>query len=182
VSGAASDVRLTPFVPADADRLARLLAEERWPFHSGAPVTVEEVLGRLRDGWCDGPGIRTYWIGAGQADHVGFVRAWDIGDGAPLFDLRLGQAHRGRGLGRLAVRELTRLLFEDDPSLERIEATTRQDNVAMRRVLEACGYVKEAHYRRSWPTPDGALLDTVGYAVLRGDWIGGGTTPVPWDG
>lgn len=175
-------IGLTLFHPSEGDRLARLLAEEPWPFHSGAQVTVDEVLTRIRDGWCDGPGVRTYWIAAGTAEPVGVVRVWDIGDGAPLFDLRLRAAHRGRGLGRLAVRELSGLLFEDDPSLERIEATTRQDNTAMRRVLEACGYVKEAHYRRSWPTPDGALLDTVGYAVLRGDWIAGVTTPVPWDG
>lgn len=180
--GPAPTVTLTLFHRADADRLARLLAEEPWPFHSGAPVTVDEVLDRVRDGWCDGPGVRTYWIAAGTAELVGFVRAWDIGDGAPLFDLRLRAGHRGRGLGRLAVRELTRLLFEDDPSLERIEATTRADNTAMRRVLEGCGYVKEAHYRRSWPAQDGALLDTVGYAVLRGDWAAGGTTPVRWDG
>lgn len=167
--------------PQDGEQLAHLLAGEAWPFHSGGPLTVVEVLDRVRDGWCDGPGIRTYWIGAGQGDPVGVVRVWDIGDGAPLFDLRLRAAHRGRGIGRLAVRDLTRLLFEDDPELERIEATTRQDNTAMRRVLEACGYVKEAHYRRSWPTAGGDLLDTVGYGVLRGDWAHGRTTPVRWD-
>jgi len=43
------------------------------------------------------------------------------------------------------------------------------------------GFVKEAHYRRGWPTHDGRLLDAVGYALLRTDWRDGTTTPVDWN-
>ena len=63
----------------------------------------------------------------------------------------------------------------------RIEAATRQDNAAMRAVLRRCGFVKEAHHRDAWPAPDGALRDTVIYALLRRDHESGTTTPVVWD-
>lgn len=52
----------------------------------------------------------------------------------------------------------------------------------MRRVLERCGYAKEAHYRRAWPGAGGAVHDGIGYAVLRGDWESGTVTPVDWAG
>ncbi len=37
----------------------------------------------------------------------------------------------------------------------------------MRRVFERCGWVQEAHYRRSWPTGDGGWTDSIGYAIVR---------------
>jgi hypothetical protein len=51
----------------------------------------------------------------------------------------------------------------------------------MRRTFRAGGFVKEAHYRRGWPTRDGRLLDAVGYALLSTDWRDGTTTPVDWN-
>lgn len=60
--------------------------------------------------------------------------------------------------------------------MTRIEATTGQDNAAMRRVFRHCGYVKEAHYRRAWPDASGNRHDSVGYAIIRRDWRTGETT------
>ncbi len=64
------------------------------------------------------------------------------------------------------------------PAVARIEATTRKDDRAMRRVLRRCGYVQESRYRRAWPVPGGAALDAVGYAILRSDWAAGRPGPV----
>jgi hypothetical protein len=109
------------------------------------------------------------------------VRVENLEDPTPTFDLRIAAAHRGRGHGTAALRELARWVF-DTHDVERLEGTTRQDNVAMRRTFRAGGFVKEAHYRRGWPSRDGRLLDAVGYALLRTDWRGGTTTPVAWNG
>jgi RimJ/RimL family protein N-acetyltransferase len=49
------------------------------------------------------------------------------------------------------------------------------DNAAMRRVFEACGWVKEAHHRKAWRG-----FDAIGYAIPREDWESGRVTPVPW--
>jgi RimJ/RimL family protein N-acetyltransferase len=51
-------------------------------------------------------------------------------DPTPTFDLWIAAAHRGRGHGTAALRELARRVF-DMHDVERLEGTTRQDNVAM---------------------------------------------------
>lgn len=51
----------------------------------------------------------------------------------------------------------------------------------MRKVLEKCGFVKEAHYRQSWPDKNGNKIDTVGYGILRKDWESGEKTTVYWE-
>ena len=116
---------------------------------------------------------------AGERD--GLVRLMDLCDDTPLFDLRIRSEHRGRGLGGQALPWLTRYVFTEFPQVQRFEGTTRQDNLAMRRTFQKCGYVKEAHYRDAWPTSDGEVRDAVGYAILRRDWLSGSTTVPDWN-
>lgn len=146
------------FDPSGSGDLASFLSSEEWPFHAGAPLTYEEAVERIEQGEFSGPGDRTYWIRTGEAA-IGLIALHDVGDGTPL--------------------------FAEFPELRRIEATTRSDNVAMRRVLARCGYVKEAHYRQDWPEPgDGDVerrLDSIGYAILRSDWTSGTRTEVQWE-
>ncbi len=104
---------------------------------------------------------------------------FDLGDPTPMFDLRIAAASRGNGYGTETVRWLTSRIFSTWADKERIEATTRADNWAMRAVLARCGYAKEAYYRQAWSSPKGAC-DAVGYAILRSDWSTGTTTPVSW--
>ncbi|WP_286260291.1 GNAT family N-acetyltransferase [Streptomyces graminofaciens] len=47
--------------------------------------------------------------------------------------------YRGRGFGGRAVVWLTAYLFEELPGIRRIEATTRQDNAAMRLPFSGTG-------------------------------------------
>jgi RimJ/RimL family protein N-acetyltransferase len=156
------------FTAADTDALASFLSAEEWPFHSATRVTPDDVRRRAASDYYDGPTTRTFWITA-DGSPVGIVRLFDL-DSTPLFDLRLRAASRGQGIGSHTVAWLTTYLFTELPHLNRIEATTRHDNHAMRHILRTRGYAKEAHYRQSWPAPDGTLHDTVGYAILRHDW------------
>ncbi|MCP2168377.1 GNAT family N-acetyltransferase [Goodfellowiella coeruleoviolacea] len=166
------------FTREQADQLAGFLTGEQWPFHSTV-VQRPRVLRQVAEGHWDGPSARTFWLRE-AGNPVGVVRLFDLDDGTPLFDLRVAGAWRGRGIGSAAVRWLTRYLFTELPEINRIEATTRHDNHAMRAVLRRNGYVKEAHYRQAWPDQHGAPHDGVGYAVLRRDWLTGATTPVRW--
>lgn len=165
----------------DVEALIDFLTRQSWPFHVGSSLTRADVQGRIAGGGFHSATTRTFWALDG-AERVALLRLEDIGDGDPLFDLRVDQGHRGRGIGSEVVRWLTRYLFDELPGVGRIEAQTRSDNSAMRAVLERCGYVKEAHYRRAWPGAGSDLHDGIGYAVLRQDWISGATTPVQWDG
>lgn len=168
------------FVTGDADALAGFLAAHEWPFHANPRVDPGAVRRQVADGYYDSPAARTFWVLA-DGEPVGVVRIFDLDDGAPLFDLRIGEPARGRGAGTRAVRWLTTHVFTEHPEVDRIEATTRQDNHAMRRVLRHCGYAKEAHYRQAWPNGTGTPSDAVGYAVLRGDWASGTVTPPDFD-
>lgn len=163
-----------PHRPAEDGLLADFLTGNEWPFHAGPPVDRETALRRAAED--DG---QRHWIVL-DGERVGSVRLFDLEDDTTLFDLRLAATHRGRGIGRHAVGWLTGHLFTEFAHVNRVEATTRVDNVAMRRALLGSGYVKEAHYRDGWPGA-GSVHDAVGYAILRRDWLSGTVTPVPWD-
>jgi RimJ/RimL family protein N-acetyltransferase len=176
-----SEPTYRPVTGADREALARFLSEHLWPFHVRARLSPAEAA-ELVAGWdLDGPAERAWWLERdGQV--AGLLRVEDLDGGwDPSWDLRIAEDHRGAGLGTAAVRWLSGQVFGGWPSVRRIEAQTRRDNLAMRTVLRRCGYVKEAHYRRAWPAQDGAIHDGIGYALLR-DWERGTTTPVDWDG
>jgi RimJ/RimL family protein N-acetyltransferase len=171
-------------LPAEREVLATWLSSERWPFHSNPELEREQVLKLVDAGdYFDGPNNATFWIML-KAERVGLIRLFDledISDGEPMFDLRIRSAFRRRGLGTRAVKWLTDHLFSNHEILERISGTTRVDNLAMRGAFRRCGYVKEAHYRRSWTSTDGQMFDAVAYGILREDWAKQTVTSVNWD-
>ena len=174
----------------EAAALAELLSGDEWPFHADSRPSRETVEGWLAAGRFTGSGVRSFWILVAEADAtsqarlrlaevaVGIVTLRDLADPTPVFDLRLRSAYRGRGFGSAAVRWLTDYIFTEFPEIRRIEGHTRRDNLAMQRVLERCGYVREAHRRQAWPSSDGSVYDSFGYAILRQDWLSGDVTPV----
>lgn len=138
-----------------------------WPFHGVAELTEADVdaMPFVDDA------TSSWWIVEGD-EPCALVRLLDlddIPDGSPVFDVRVIEAARRRGVGTFAVRWLTEHLFTSHPELHRIEATTRDDNLAMQRVLERCGYTCEGRLRESWPSVDGRRFDTVVYGILRSD-------------
>lgn len=173
--------RVDPVV--DLDRLVRFLCAGPWPFHAQPSLDRDAVAGMV----FESSSTSSYWGIVDGAD-VALVRLLDLDDidgaagGNPLFDLRVASAARGCGVGRTTVTWLTDLLFDAHPSLNRVEATTRIDNGAMRSVLERCGYVLEGRIRESWPTTAGDRLDTAIYGVLRSDRSGAAVTPAATPG
>ncbi|CAN5804773.1 hypothetical protein BH24ACT5_BH24ACT5_19200 [soil metagenome] len=156
-------------LPGDAEEIVRLLCGSSWPFHGRSHVSTSEAAGMdvLTDD------VDSYWI----LDHgrpVGLIRLLDLGDvddgGSPLFDMRIAEPHRRRGIGSVAVAWLTDHLFERFSGLHRIEAATRPDNDGMRGVLDRCGYQLEGRLRESWPNEDGSRTDAMIYGILRREW------------
>lgn len=76
---------------------------------------------------------------------------------------------RGRGVGRDAVRAMTRHLF-DDEGARRVEGGTTPDNVAMRRVFRELAFVEEGTLRRFLPGDDDEGVDCVMYGMTRDDY------------
>ncbi|MEW5095307.1 GNAT family N-acetyltransferase [Clavibacter michiganensis] len=168
-------------VERDRDALRGFLTSNAFPFHVRSAPTAADIEARIADGDFDGPEHAALWVEVAGSGRVGLVVLDDLEDPGVLFDLRLAEAARGRGLGVPVVRALTDHVFGSYPHVTRVEAQTRDDNRAMRRVLVRAGFVKEAHYRDGWPVAGGEPRASVGYAVLRRDHESGTTTPVPTD-
>lgn len=176
-------VTLTRADPAGADReaLVDLLSTNEFPFHVHRRRSRSEVERAIEAGAYRDDDHETYWIEDDEAGRVGVVILEDLSDDAPLFDLRLAEEFRGRGLGGEVVRALTDHVFRTMPAVTRFEGQTREDHLAMRTVLRRCGFVKEAHYREAWPVEGRRPLASVAYGILRRDWETGHTTPLAWD-
>jgi RimJ/RimL family protein N-acetyltransferase len=127
-----------------------------------------EHSGRLVEGWLD-LGIEAEGRLVGDITARNPRNAFPPGVfeiGITLFDT----ADRGKGYGREATELMTTHLFEEGDA-GRVQATTALDNVAMRRVLEALGFVQEGTLQAFMPGPDGRE-DYAMYAVSREAWEG----------
>lgn len=179
------NLSFTPLqLSTEREILLAFLSGNPWPFHVNSAITEEKAAAMISDGLFTGTNHESFWVRGDSENPLGLIRLIDledIDDGYPLFDLRISSRARGKGVGKAAVQWLTNYLFKKHPHLERIAGTTRADNKAMRKTFRACGYVKEGHYRKDWPTSSGALQDTVKYSILREDWLSGGATPVNWN-
>lgn len=112
------DVTFTPLDPAGADRdaLVALLTENAWPFHTRPRVTRPEAEKAVDGGAWEDEDHRTFWIEHPEHGRVGVVRLEDLTDPTPLFDLRVAERFRGRGLGEQILTALTRHVFETMPA------------------------------------------------------------------
>ena len=163
-------------VPGHERRLINFLCDHEWPFHSRTRLTAVDVM-QLDFASSD---VTSFCI-VDQHQLCGLIRLFDlddIGQGAPLFDLRIAESHRGQGYGKHATRWLTNYLFGNYPELHRIEANTRADNEAMQHVLVHSGYMREGTLRQSWAVDDGSWRDTMVFGILRTDWTVSGAPDV----
>lgn len=77
--------------------------------------------------------------------------------------------HSGQGYATEAVRELLRICFED-LRLRRVTANCFADNVASSRLMERLGMRRENHAVADSLHRSGEWLDSLGYALLAGEW------------
>lgn len=148
--------------------LVTFLTTETWPFHGNPNPTEESVRNSFQRGFYSEDGNRTFWI-IDKEERIGLIRLFDLEDPTCLFDIRMKQSHRGKGLGVTSLKWISNYVFSHYPSIIRIEGHTRNDNYAMRKTFHNSGFVKEAYHREAWPQ-GGQLFDSVGYAILRRDW------------
>jgi RimJ/RimL family protein N-acetyltransferase len=162
--------------PRDRDELIGFLTSNRFPFHVTASPTRASVEQRIADGAFTGPDHVVLRVDVDGAPE-GLVVLDDLDEDVPMIDVRLAEAARDRGIGTELVRALATHVFDSFPAVSRIEAQTRDDNHAMRRVLARNGWVLAALARGPGPAHDGMHRDSVAYGLLRHDHRTGTTTP-----
>ncbi|GAB4512428.1 MAG: hypothetical protein Tsb0019_09020 [Roseibium sp.] len=150
--------------------LVAFLCGHSWRFHGTPDLSEDEAKDLLL---ADAAATLTFWIEA-DGERAGLLRVLDlddIGDGSPVFDLRVAEDRRSRGIGTEAVRQMCRMLFARFPDLHRIEATTRHDNHGMQKILVKNGFLLEGRLRKSWKTTSRSWCDTMIFGLLRDDFV-----------
>ena len=173
------------FVPmaesaAESQALVQFLTSNRFPFHVKAEHSQESARSLVEGGRFWSEESIGFWVEDGP-ERIGLVVLDDLEEDTPMFDLRLAQEYRGRGLGVQVLKALCALVFDRFPETVRFEGQTREDNIAMRKTFLRAGFLKEAHYRLGWPTADGTRVASVAYAILRQDWVNQEITPFEWE-
>jgi len=180
------EIQFSEFKISQKQELINFLSCGSWPFHSTPNLSKDKLENQFDEGYFIGEGNKTFLILNDDGSIAGVMRLFDLGSGpdddeTPLFDIKIKEEMRGKGIGKQALKWLTDFVFANYPNKLRFEATTRIDNTAMRTVFEHCGFVKEAHYREAWPDADGNRYDCTGYSILRSDWQNKTKTPVKFD-
>ncbi|GGP09000.1 GNAT family N-acetyltransferase [Oceanobacillus neutriphilus] len=172
------DLSFTKFFK-EKDELLALMTSNDWEFHSNPSPTSEQIIKGYHAGWYH-EGRETFWIE--EADEkIGLIIIHDISDTIPSFDIRLDSEARGKGYGIKAVNWVIDYIFGLSEKKIRLEAYTRSDNLAMRKTLNKCGFVKEGYLRHAWENDDGSISDSVCYAMIRKDWKTKSSTPIKLD-
>lgn len=174
------DLKFSKIEKTDAAALATWLSSDTWPFFINMNSSKESIIAKIEEGSFFGEGDLNFWILSANDEPVGLIELYQLDDFAPMFSIRFKTQFRGQGLGKPALDWLTKFIFENYPDKRRIEGQTREDNVAMRKVFNKCGYLKEAYYRMASPTENGERVASIGYGILREDWLSGKATPVQW--
>jgi len=180
-----SIVSIRKLQASDKETLFSILSNNEWPFHSGSKLTRERYDQRFENNFYTKLEVATFLILL-DAKAIGYVRIFDLGkelqsDETPLFDIRLASTNRNQGAGSKTVKQVVDYIFNNYPNKNRIEATTRGDNKAMKSVLKKCLFAKEAHYRNAWNGQDNKKYDAIGYGILREDWEQGTITSIDWE-
>ena len=81
----------------------------------------------------------------------------------------INDTYWGKGYTTEALCEVIRFAFEEN-NVYRFEAGCLKENVASERVLQKCGFVKEAELKE-YQWHDGKLKDRVLYRLLRSEWL-----------
>ncbi|NRS49659.1 GNAT family N-acetyltransferase [Brevibacillus sp. HB2.2] len=150
------------------DELVEFLTSETWSFHGQENPTEESIRENVANGNYNENGNQTFWI-MDNHTKIGLIRVFDLEDPICLFDLRLKEKFRGKGIAKDVLNWLSTYVFKKYTHIIRIEGHTRYDNFAMRKTFFNSGFVKESYNRRSW-RQGGQLFDSVGYAMIREDW------------
>ncbi len=78
--------------------------------------------------------------------------------------------HEGKGFISEAVRRILKLLFEDLRA-HRVRSECNENNIRSVRVLERCGFHREAHLRENKRNTDGSYYGDYLYAMLRQEYF-----------
>lgn len=161
---------LRPWQTDDAPLLARyadnprIAAGMRDGFPS--PYTCEDARCFITGATSPGARLLLAIVVRGEpAGGIGITPLEDVYRGTAELGYWLAEPFWGRGIVTDAVRALVPVIF-DQPGIIRIQAGVFSTNPASMRVLEKCGFVREAVHRNAI-TKHGIVMDEVMFVLLK---------------
>ena len=162
----ASTSTLRDWSTDDAARIVKYANNPRIASHLRdafpSPYTQEDADRFIA--FATGPGRHLYFaidIGGEAIGGIGISPLEDVKRRTAEIGYWLAEPFWGRGIATDAVRALVPVAF-DRMGMVRVEAGIHADNPASMRVLEKCGFVREAIHKKAI-TKNGRLLDEVVY-------------------
>jgi RimJ/RimL family protein N-acetyltransferase len=166
-------VRLRALKETDLDPLMAAETVESDPWNNFEIGSSNRFRRRFADNGGIGDGSGMLAVETANGDLVGSV-SWHLVQHGPSAACRafnigisLFPAHRGRGYGSAAQRQLADYLFATQ-LIERVEATTDIENRPEQRALEKAGFSREGVLRHA-QFRQGEWRDVVLYSRLRSD-------------
>lgn len=160
------------FAPSDLPAVHHLLTSNRWEYFLDA-VIDEQGLHHRDEKYFVGTDSLTFVCLDDSEMLLGFIRFTELQEGeSPDFVLYVDKDARQQGVGKALLRYGVEYIFSNYSKIRRIEATTREDNIAMQKTFESLGFRKEAHYVKEWENREThEYMDSYGYALLREEFI-----------
>gem|GEM_PF-526312 len=166
-------------LPTDIDAWQRLLSDPKTMYYLSDIMTnsLEESQQNLETAVAEAnnPNRTKYFFAIENKKTGTFIgtagytvtRTVPVGKAAGVGYFILPEYH-GQGIMTEALNEVIRFAFEDD-DVYRLETGCFVENRASERVMQKCGFIKEAE-RKSYAWHDGRLKDRVEYRLLRDEW------------
>ena len=108
----------------EVDHLVSFLTSQSWDYHSDPRPGADQIRQLAKKRLLPQPGKHHFQDSVGLQ---GEDRPVKSEDSTPLFDIRVLNLYRKRGIGETAVRWMARYVFTRFPHTIRIEGHTRRD-------------------------------------------------------
>ncbi|MDE3001585.1 MAG: GNAT family protein [Gemmatimonadota bacterium] len=166
-------LRLRPFSLEDVEDVLSYASDPEWARHLGPvpqPYTRADAEGFLANQLSQDRTIRASWAIEYARSAVGGVNiGFDLENRVGTIGYSIARVLWGRGLVTEAAGAVIDASFAADPDLNRIQATTHEQNAGSLRVMEKLGMVREGLLRQDQYLR-GKFRNTVWCGLLRCEW------------
>lgn len=116
----------------------RFVPDEVFETVEEAADTIDFLMSRY--GGCEGPFV--YPVLTKDGANIGYVQAVPLGDGVWEVGYHIGAAYTKKGYATEAVRAFLPVIMKNI-GIDKMAGVCLADNIASRKVMEKCGFVKE---------------------------------------
>lgn len=170
-----SRLLLRSFREDDAEVLFQLRSDpdqihylDREPMQTAGEAT--DMIARIQDDWQKKAGYNWALEEKPDSGMIGYAGIWRIDHNNSRGEIgyMLGKAYQGKGLMTEALVQVLLFAFTR-AGLHSVEANVNPGNTRSIRLLERCGFVREAYFRENYKFR-GKFLDTAVYTLLSADF------------